>query len=143
VATPGNPKRKLLAAAKAALDAGNKDAVAKNTIDALVASSSDPTVKGMALVSRVPGTWSNTLTVRVKYRDNVDSAVSFDLSIKRPGGEDTGWETFRDVRLSNVAATLDRSAIVALRANNQPTRGRRCRRATGGRCARTVGLLLV
>lgn len=117
VATAGNPKRKLLAAAKAAADAGNKDAATKNTTDAITALSFDPTVKGMSLVARVPGTWSNTLTVRVKYRDNVDNAVSFDLSIKRPGGDDTGWETFRDVRLTNLTATLDRSAIVAVDKN--------------------------
>ncbi|HRI66373.1 MAG TPA: hypothetical protein PK156_19125, partial [Polyangium sp.] len=79
------------------------------------ASSTSTNEAGLSLVARVPGTWSNGLMITIKYRDNVDtSIVSFDLSIKRPGGVDTGSELFRDVRLANLAEVIERSAIVKL-----------------------------
>jgi hypothetical protein len=126
VSTPSSPKRKLLAAAKAAADKGDKDAAAKAEADAKAASDSDATTKGLSLVARAPGSWSNSLSVKIKYRDNVDKSVSFDLSVKRPGGEETGWESFRDVRLANLGETLERSGIVAVDktvAQEWPTEG--------------------
>lgn len=112
VSTAASPKRRLLAEQKAAVDKHDTVAAAKAETDAKSAAVSDATTKGLSLVARAPGSWGNALAVRVKYRDNLDQTVSFDLSIKRPGGDTTGWESFRDVRVSNLAAVLERSALV-------------------------------
>src|SRR5689334_9723847 len=126
-ATHASPKQRLLAAAKVASDkadavrskAGATDAEKaaadkdkKDAQDAAKnAAADDANAAGLALVARAPGLWGNQLRILVKYRDNVDGAVSFDLSIKRPGGDETGWESFRDVRLSSLSDVLQRSAL--------------------------------
>lgn len=66
----------------------------------------------LPLVARAPGSWGNRLQVEVTARKDLKDADVFDLSVKRPGGSDSGSEVFRDVTVSTLSEVLKKSSLV-------------------------------
>src|SRR5688572_21037815 len=80
-AVAGKLAAEKITAAKQAWDVAVADA--KEAADAAAAASDTATEAGFTLTARVPGPWANGLKVRVSYRDGVEGAVAFDISVDR------------------------------------------------------------